>query len=517
MKSRFPFIISALIITIALIIISSFLIHKSEAEIKKSKMHSHAKKVMIRANRVMSESIHALTRLAAYGEKKCTANHLNYQKEISFIYRYVKEAGFKFPDGRQCTSLMGLENNAILFTNPEWLLQGQIEVWLNLDNDLNIQQRSIVLGLNGHFIVVDPDHYIDIVSDTANKTLALLDNNSGQLITYRGEIGTKDLMTLMASPDKFDFNGWYYSIVHSEHYPMAIIIGEPPSTILAEWRSRAHVWLPVEIAAIGFFMFLFLKIYRRRISLKYCLRSAIRKKQFSVVYQPIIDLETRQCVGAEALIRWRQEDGTVVQPDLFIPIAERTDLIAPITDLVLHKIFDEMALFLKLNPGIYISVNLSAADIEHDRFLKILHKLSQNAGIQAEQICLEITETSLIDSNKASEIIHRFRNAGHRVYIDDFGIGYSSLSYLQDLQLDVLKIDKSFVDTINSKTAATGIISHIIEMAKSLNLKVVAEGVESEDQVAYLLERQVDYGQGWLFCKPLNAKAFIHYMQTGLV
>lgn len=135
----------------------------------------------------------------------------------------------------------------------------------------------------------------------------------------------------------------------------------------------------------------------------------------------------------------------------------------------------------------------------------------QHTGIRPQQIWLEATERGFVDINSARSTLIRARELGHAVAIDDFGTGYSSLSYLEGLPLDALKIDKSFIDTISTNSATSSVTPHIIDMAKTLKLKIVAEGVETQAQADYLAARDVDYGQGWLFAKPMPASEFIAY------
>lgn len=204
----------------------------------------------------------------------------------------------------------------------------------------------------------------------------------------------------------------------------------------------------------------------------------------------------------------------MIRPDLFIPVAEDSDLILPITDQVIACVIADMRAALLADRELHIAINLCASDIETGRVLDVLERALDGTGIEAQQIWLEATERGFINVEAARATIDRARARGHAVAIDDFGTGYSSLSSLQNLPLDALKIDKSFVDTIGTDAATSSVTPHIIDMARTLNMLIVAEGIETQQQADYLRERKVEFGQGWLFAKALPAGEFLAFYET---
>jgi sensor c-di-GMP phosphodiesterase-like protein len=236
--------------------------------------------------------------------------------------------------------------------------------------------------------------------------------------------------------------------------------------------------------------------------------AALRRHALTVAYQPIIDLASGCCVGAEALVRWRQADGTFVSPSLFIPLAEDAGLLPEITDQVLTATLRDLGDFLPGRRDIYISINVGAEDLTRWRFLDVLGAAIAGSDIQPDQIRIEATERGFLQASAAQEVIAGFRRAGHPVYIDDFGTGFSSLAYLQTFSVDCLKIDKSFIDAIETEAVTSSVVPHIIDMARTLGLSIVAEGVETHGQASYLQSRGVRYCQGWLFSKALPADEF---------
>ncbi|AXB80611.1 EAL domain-containing protein [Novosphingobium sp. P6W] len=243
------------------------------------------------------------------------------------------------------------------------------------------------------------------------------------------------------------------------------------------------------------------------------LEAGIRNGEMEVEYQPIINLKTGRCAGAEALVRWRQSDGTFVPPDAFLPLAEQHGLLDDLTDLVIEKVVFDLQEMLKNRRDIYVAINISSSDMESGRFLDVIGTAIAGTEVAVSNIWIEATERSFIDAKKAKRTTERARAAGHRVAIDDFGTGYSSLSLLQHLPLTTLKIDRSFVEGIGADSATRSVIPFIVDMAQSIGLDLVAEGVEAVEQAEYLLSIGVTHAQGWLYSKSLPIENFISYMK----
>jgi len=287
------------------------------------------------------------------------------------------------------------------------------------------------------------------------------------------------------------------------------------ATFVERLRALPWTWLLAGVAG-GLTLSAWVGVLMvRRLSPLGQLSDAVRRHQFIVAYQPIVDLATRRCIGAEALVRWKHQN-RIVRPDHFIPLAEHRGLIQAITDQVFDTVLLELGEFLQRYSELYVSINLSAPDLTSRRFLERLTPALAAANIAPQQIRIEATERCFLDADAAKEVIQAFRDAGHPVYIDDFGTGYSSLSHLQNFQVDALKIDKSFVDTVGQDAASSSVASHIIDMALTLHVQVVAEGIEREEQACYLRTRGAQFGQGWLFSAPLSAPDFIRYVGRAL-
>ena len=245
------------------------------------------------------------------------------------------------------------------------------------------------------------------------------------------------------------------------------------------------------------------------------LRSALKNKQFHILYQPIIDLATGKIQKAEALIRWQHPSKGLISPAEFIPIAEDTGLIVDIGNWVFQEAANQVALWRKsLHPDFQISINKSpvqfynATSSKENTHVNWVHYLEQ-LGLPGQSITVEITERLLLDtSNTIRSQLLEFRDAGMQVSLDDFGTGYSSMSYLKKFDIDYIKIDQSFVQNLDVQSDDLALCEAIIVMAHKLNLKVVAEGVETQQQLDLLNAAGCDFGQGYFFSRPIPVEEF---------
>jgi diguanylate cyclase (GGDEF)-like protein/PAS domain S-box-containing protein len=245
-----------------------------------------------------------------------------------------------------------------------------------------------------------------------------------------------------------------------------------------------------------------------RIELEADLRCALENNELALLYQPIINLETNSVIGMEALVRWNHPKLGLIPPDKFIPIAEEANLIVPIGRWILDEACRAGSEWVRQFRGqhdLSITVNLSIRQFQQIELVRIVAETLERSGLPPQFLILEITETLMIQNTEAMiEKLHELKSLGVRLAIDDFGTGYSSLSYLQRFPIDILKIDKSFIDKINQGKEGRAVARAIIMMGDSLNLRVIAEGIENPEQVAALKHLGCEAGQGFFFAKPIS-------------
>jgi diguanylate cyclase (GGDEF)-like protein len=254
----------------------------------------------------------------------------------------------------------------------------------------------------------------------------------------------------------------------------------------------------------------------RRLSTETDLRRALERGEFALHYQPLIDLAAGRVSGAEALLRWPQNEHRLMSPTEFIPIAEDTGLIIPLGEWVLLEACSQAQVWQARHPGLKISVNLSARQFRQKDLIGMIERVLGETGLAPALLELELTESMLMHhAEETIGILTRLDEMGVRLAIDDFGTGYSSLSYLKRFPIHSLKIDRSFVRDISTDPDDAAIVTAIVAMARSLNLDVTAEGVETDEQAAFLRSLACHHAQGYHFGRPMSAQEFAARLALG--
>lgn len=256
----------------------------------------------------------------------------------------------------------------------------------------------------------------------------------------------------------------------------------------------------------------------RRLSIESNLRHALERNELHVHYHPLVHVADQRILGAEALLRWSNPDLGPIGPDHFIPIAEETGLIVPIGAWVIETVCRDMAHWLAMGLlPVRVAINVSSRQLANRALLDVIAQALADTGIAASRLELEVTERLLLDqSPQTLELLYDLRGMGLRFSIDDFGTGYSSMNYLTSFPFDVLKIDRSFISRVSEREQDKTLTQAIIAMAHSLNLEIVAEGVETPEQLAFLKDNACEFAQGFLFTKPLPAEGFMALLRQGV-
>lgn len=462
-----------------------------------------------RVDRVVSESLLLLSDMDHAHLAPCSPEHIARMRALVLATRYITELDYAPTQKLSCTS-WGPFDGAFKQTLTSDTRNDGLELVKRVSLPLNPEHRLLGLHHGDYHALMKLSTFMDFpIPPGVELALATMD---GVLLLSTGSHVKELFGNPVNQPASDPSHDVVAARIQNPHHDWQIAVIEPIQQLVGAVHRKEWLAIPVALLVSLSVSGLAILYLRRRRAPLARLRQAIQRCEFFVYYQPIVSLSDGRCVGAEALVRWRQQDGTLILPDQFIPLAERSGLILPITDQVIAASMRELGPLLVADRSLHIAINVSVKDIESGRLLDVLALALQDTGLYRKQLWIEATERSFMDARAAREHILRLREAGYAVVIDDFETGYSNLQYLQQLPLDALKIDKSFIDTVGRDVTNTAVASHIIDIAKELGMRTIAEGVEREEQLAYLRARGVDMAQGWLFSSPLSVAEFVDYL-----
>lgn len=506
-------ITSVLIVSIFLpIILSLWLAHRQAHELFLQEMDGYAERIQARTQRVKEQTRIALEEVNRFHGVPCSPEHQLLIQKVSYIHQYIQRIFYLNDDDERCK----LIRNTLAEKVPgsEFVTPAGYHVWLTSRHDLHTDDNMVAISHGKYMAVIDPDSLIDVLPHPSYPIYAAIITDRGLRVIASNHPIAPDVWQNVLHHDQpmLEVDGIVYKQQPLPPVGSTLITWSATKPIDTNWFHQLLLWLPIGLVLSALASFVVLRILRRLQSSHYRILDAIKAGEITVHYQPIVSLEDGRVVGAEALARWQQPDGRWLSPEVFIPVAEQTGVIGPLTEYIVRSVFNELGHWLAQHPEMHISINIAAADLQSATLPALIHQQVQRWQVSTTQVAIEITERDLVARETAIPALEAYRKQGYTIYIDDFGVGYSSLSYLNDLQVDALKIDKTFVDTLECNP----VVNHIIEIAKSLNLSVVAEGIEHESQREWLKARGVTSGQGWLFSKPMPAEAFIDWAEDSL-
>jgi sensor c-di-GMP phosphodiesterase-like protein len=483
---------------------------------QREQVSEYSQRALLRAELVTDDGEAALRELSQHHEPPCTPGHLRLLRQVEAEHRYVRGVAWNGGQGVACSTLS--DTHPAPLPPPELTLPDGFSAWSTVVGRPGREQRMFNLRYGDDYVVVDPRFYLDIVPLDDSIEVGLLETHNGIVIARWADTDPDVIRAAVRRGLNATYaDGRYYVVQHSARYPMAIVAYEPENRIRPDWPGQMKRLMAPALLLAMLATWLALAWRRHQRTPRAALLEGIRRRQFVAWFQPLIELQSGRCIGAEALVRWQLADGSIVAPDTFIPMAEQLGLIQPITDLVLHSVFEGVGTLLAERRDLHISINLTPDDLETSRMMESLQACCARHGVRADQIWFEAIERAFIDARRFAPVLDRYRAEGHRILIDDFGTGYSNLAYLQDLPVDGIKIDKSFMNALTSGAEVNAIVPHIVAMAQSLGLVMVAEGVETGAQAQWLRTHGVQYGQGWLYAKAMPAAEFVRYVLTAAV
>jgi len=476
----------------------------------------------LRIQSVIKASLHeeykVLEELKSSPYPFCSDNDLAWMRMQILHADYLNEAARMHDDQMLCSTTLGRLAAGSKRFMPVLILRNQIRVFLNPDPYQ--RQNLVILGVQKGdglvlfrptiqvFFEAAPLHFAISILDEQGQVLRPVFGNLGDppawILTQPGRVRWRDAIFATRCEAGFRF-----CVTASIPVADAMRYGGSGIAVTATFGGILGALIPLLTYCLS---------SHHRV-MAWQLRQAIRDDELQVVYMPVVDLCSRRVIGAEALVRWKDEEGRPVSPDTFVQLAEERGFVNEITKLVVRHVLLEFGGYLKAHPEFCISINATASDFADEEFLLMLTRSLRKAEVAPHSLIIEITESSTARQHVVRDRIRQLREQGFQVHIDDFGTGYSSLAYLHELSVDAIKIDKSFTQAIGTTAVTVTILPQIMAMADALELEVVVEGIETEEQAAYFADLEKPrLAQGWLFGAPVPAHMFtqLYAQQKGL-
>lgn len=470
-----------------------------------------ARRAIALAETRLGSVIAGLNDLAGRGVTSCSADHVKAMHETAFAISPIKELAIVNTDGETLCTNLGIPlgrrdivsrpvaTSSAAFVIEVVRIEGRDEPMVRI-------RRIVSDGRDGLAALVPADLLLPKVSPHVGPFAIFLrlTTRDGTLIEESGASLADD----EAPEDRVVVH------VRSNEYGLAVVA----STSLAMLHMS---YLGVRLAGPAVGLFILLLAFAVRAYTRYRenpiveIERGLKANEFVPYFQPILDITSGKLVGAEVLVRWRKSDGTIVPPASFIPLAESSGLIFDLTRMLMKRVCAEAGNAIGQRLGMMISFNMTAAHFLDGATVSEVHDLFAASPIALSQVVLEVTERQpLEDLIAARGVVADLQALGVRIAIDDVGTGHGGLSYLLKLAVDIIKIDKMFVDAIGAERYSAAIVKSLCELARGMRMEIIAEGVENFDQVSYLRDQGVRYAQGYVFAPPLPCASFLQLLEA---
>ncbi|MHA1523592.1 MAG: EAL domain-containing protein [Alphaproteobacteria bacterium] len=461
------------------------------------------------AEMILADASAVLTRLADTGQTNCSDAGIHQISETVFTHASIKEIGVYDRNAKLICSNFGIATREM--HHAKYLKNDHSRISLAMMSTRVPGHRSLGVHValeNGEgglvAMVENPSAtFQKIHHDEESYGFTRLALTNGEPIVEfgipirRAESLSGDIVVVRST---------------STTFPITVVLTAPKAPLLTSFENLQALAkigggiMGVIMLALGG------AAARRRLTGQNEIADAIVANEFIPFYQPIVDAQTGRIAGCELLVRWRKADGEMVSPDLFVPLAESTGQIVEITKSLMRQVADDMAPVCAVQPDFYASINLVAAHFTNKTIVGDIRQMFSKGAMSPSNLVVEITERHpLVDLDRAKIVIESLQRLGVRVALDDAGTGHGGLAYIQSLGMDTIKIDRMFVDAIGTDAPSAPIVDALVDLGKQLKMTIIAEGVETEAQFAYLRVRGARYFQGFLFAPAMPISAFIKF------
>ncbi|MGD0097262.1 MAG: EAL domain-containing protein [Terracidiphilus sp.] len=508
-------LIAAAIATTAGTLAGILLVRAFTVRVTEIRLEQYAAQIMADGEASSAELRTILAAMSASAHAPCSAAEIGYFRDLIFESDFLKDAG-RVRDGKiECSAALGRLTHSIAQPEPDLIQQDGTKIYKNLSLHQSPSQLMTTLQLGDSFVVFTPYTRMHLEPPPMHYSETATDAPTLMPVRLLGESSGASMPVLTTEGIAHVGDSLYATRCSIRFFTCVTAFTSLPEVVQANW-TRCAGGVALCGLSSGLFAILVSLLYRRNKSLEQQLRRAIARDKLRVFYQPIVHLASRRIAGAEALVRWTNEEGHTIGPDVFVKLAEQNGFVGAITKLVLRHSLRDLGTTLRSHPEFKLSINVAASDLSDSKFLPMLEDSLKREAVPAKSLTIEITESSTVRRDVAIEAIRALRRKGHNVHIDDFGTGYSSLAYLHELSVDAIKIDKAFTQAIGTEAASMAILPNILAMASALNLRVIAEGVETQEQASYFAEGDDSIlTQGWLFGRPMPATELRKVLDAG--
>jgi sensor c-di-GMP phosphodiesterase-like protein len=473
----------------------------------RDRLDVHAGGALNLAEARLDQAAQALTAIASAGIEECSPSALEAMRLAVFTNTPLKGLSILDDQGRELCTHVGALLDAYAVTKEHPVAGKHFSLSAARFRDLS--ERAVRLRLErasgrslAALIAIDallPGLEMEKTSDGRRLRLQF---DSGETIGIRPQGNGEHSFERGAAVSVRTVSG---------HYPIVILAEISSETLAAEFAELQLIARIAMLVLLGFGVaMLWMSLRRSGQNPESELRLAMLQGEIIPYYQPTVDLKSGRIRGAEVLARWRRRDGTIVSPAHFIPLAEQSGLIYELTRILMRRALEEVGSRYRDRPRLRLGFNLFAGHFDDANVVDDIKKIFAGSPVDLNQIILEVTERApLPDLNEARRIIETLQGLGIKVAIDDVGTGHGGLSYLLKLGVDIIKIDKMFIDAIGTERYSQTIIETLVELGRTMNMEVIAEGVESMEQVDYLRAKGVTEAQGYVFSPPLPASSYL--------
>ena len=467
-----------------------------------------AKRAISLAESRVNEAVNALDVLAAQNVETCSPASIEKMRLAVFRTAPAKEMEILGPDGQRLCSHLAMPElkRTIVSTEPLSGVNDHLLDVIQLGQGGKMVRLRRKAGVNEIAVSVPASFFLPQVSTRGGpfRGYAHILTQTGTVI---GQLDSK----LAEKPDAM-----FTAKAHSNRYGFAVELATPRGLLAAGQADLK--WLGIYasgsiIVIVGAIVWLLPR--RGGNNPIAAIERALAAGEFVPYYQPIVDIRSGQLRGAEVLVRWKKPDGSLVLPGAFIPLAESSGLIREMTCDLMRRVCTEAGEAIGRRPALKISFNFAGQLFGDESIVKDVRKIFSAGSIKLSQVVLELTERDPIENfTETRRVIAALQGLGIRIAIDDVGTGHSGLSYILKLGVDIIKIDKMFVDAIGTDRNSTTIVETLIDLAHNMRMDVVAEGVENFEQVMHLRELGVRSAQGYVFAPPLPGSAFLQLIEA---